>query len=210
MKASVILELLAKGHIEELTDKLRDEIYSESLKSKTNAKKRYSAMKKYFKYVSSAREAFQKPCIVEYNGSEFISFCNSYSLVLTAEGCGEIKLFDTNNGNYPDVTRLINYDGKESKIDFSDVIARAKSQGYKLNKSSVNGNEYLMLYDGSYYRIGLLESTYGIIDDGSEATVYHISDSNKPLVIKNDIGICVVMPIRYEGESNDGIVVIEV
>ena len=210
MKSSKVLEMLIKGYIEELKAELKDEIYKESLKSTPNAKKRYTAMKKYFTYVTSVREACSKPAIVEFEGLEYTSFCNSYSLVLTTESCGEMAMFDPNKGNYPDVTRLIRFDGEEDKIDISDVIARAKAQGYKLKRDTVMNNQFLMKYKGNYFRIGLLDSTFGVIDDGNEATIYCEPVSNRPITIVNDLGICVVMPVRIDGELDDGTVVIEV
>ena len=209
MQSAKVLEMLNKGQIEQLKTDLRDEIYQESLKAKPNAKKRYTAMKKYFGYVSSVREALTKPCLIEFEGKQYTSFCNSYSLALTTESCGEMEMFDTATGNYPDVTRLISFDGTEEKIDISEVIAKAKSQGYKLNKSAVHDNTYLMFYEGNYYRIGLIDSTYSIIDDGEEVTVNHIPNSMKPLVLKNNLGVVVIMPVRYEREPYDGVIVIE-
>ena len=209
MQSAKVLEMLNNGRIEELKAELRDEIYAESLKSKPNAKKRYTAMKKYFTYVDSVREACQKPCHISFEGKPYTSFCNSYSLVLTTEDCGEMELFNPEVGNYPDVTRLINFDGDEGSIDISEVIAKAKSQGYKLKKSAVYDNSYLMLYEGNYYRIGLVEATYGVINDGGEVTAYHIPDSMRPLTLKNDLGIAVIMPLRYESEPDDGVIIIE-
>jgi hypothetical protein len=210
MRNTKIMEMLNKGQIEDLKAALEDEIYEESLKAKPNAKKRYAAMKKYFGYAGSVREALQKPCVVEFEGQQYTSFCNSYSLALTTEDTGELELFE-DASRYPDVSRLIRFDGDEKKVDFTKVIAEAKSKGYKLKKSEFYSNKYLMRYSGSYFRMMLLESTYGIIDDGEEATVYHSEHSNRPLVIKNDIGICVVMPVRYEGDPEEnGDIVIEV
>lgn len=209
MQSAKALEMLNKGMVEQLKAELRDEIYQESLKAKPNAKKRYTAMKKYFGYVSSVREALTKPAIIEFEDKQYTSFCNSYSLVLTTESCGEMVMFDTAAGNYPDVTRLISFDGTEEKIDISKVIAKAKAQGYKLNKSTVNDNEYVMFYEGNYYRIGLVDASYGIINDGEEVIFYHVPNSMKPLVLKNDLGIAMIMPIRYESEPDDGVIVIE-
>lgn len=211
MQNTKILEMLNEGHIEKLKAKLKDTIYAESLKSKPNAKKRYGAMKKYFTYVNSVREACQKPCIIEFEGKQYNSFCNSYSLVLTSEDCGEIEMYDPSKGNYPDVTRLIKYEGtEEDTIDISEVIAKAKSRGYRLKKSEVNGNTYLMKHEGNYYRIGLIDSTYGIIDDGSEVTVHYISNSHRPLIIENNIGMAVVMPVRYESEEYNESIIIDI
>ena len=212
MKNTKMLEMLESGKIEELKKALQDEIYAESLKSKPGAKQRYTAMKKYFSYVNQVREALQKPCVVEYEGKFCTSFTNSWSLVLTSEDTGEIGLFDKEKGNYPDVTRLLVFKGNKTKLDFNKVIAEAKSKGYRLNKAEVNSTfKYLMLYDGSYYKIGLLDASYGIINDGEPALIFKEEGPCKTLTIQNDIGVCLIMPVRIEGNPEDeGRVVIEV
>lgn len=167
-------------------------------------------MKKYFSYINSAREVCQKPCIIDHNGKAYTSFCNSFSLALTTEPCGAIELF-TDIDRYPNMSRIVKAEGVPEKIDISKVVAAAKSKGYKLKKSEVNSNNYLWLYDGSYFRIGLLEATYRIIDNGGEVSVYHSSGASaSPITIENDIGYCVIMPIRYDQEPDDGITIIEV
>lgn len=213
MRNDKVLEMINNGKIEDLKKMLQDEIYQESLKVKPNAKKRYMAMKKYFTYCDSVREVLQKPCEIEYEGCKYTSFCNSYSLALTRETTGEIELFDKEQGNYPDVTKLLRYDGKEHKIDISKVIAEAKSKGYKLKKSECGLDyKYLMYFDGSYFKIGLMDAAYGIINDGKEAIVYHVEGSSKPLTITTDIGVCLIMPIRYDaGDPKDeGKIVIDI
>ena len=212
MKASKALYMINSGQIEELKLALQDEIYTESLKKDCDVKKRYAAMKKYFCYTNSSRKACQKPYKVEYGIIEYTSFCNSYSLVLTTELPGALELFDSiHDGTYPDVTRLINCDGIGHNVDFTKVLAEAKSKGYKLNKSVVNDNGYLLHYDGAYFRMGLLDITYGIINDGKEATVYHKEgNSGSPIIIVNELGYAVIMPVRLEDEPGDDCVVIEV
>lgn len=202
MRSVKILEMLNEGKIDELKTSLQDEIYSDSLKNKPNEKKRYAAMKKYFTYTNRSRECLQKPCPVEFEDKSYTSFTNSWSLALTTEDTGEIELFDKEKENYPDVTRLLHFDGVKRKVDFSDIFAEAKSRGYRLNKKEVGpGFKYLMLYDGTYYKIGLLEATYGIIDDGKPAMVYHPDGEKKPLTIQTSIGICIVMPVFIKDED---------
>ena len=202
MRAITVLDMIQAGRIDELIAKLRDEIYANSLKRKPNAKKRYSAMKKFFSYADSVREVCQKPCAIEFEGQQYYSFTNSYTLVLTTEDIGEIEPFNTENGTYPDVTRLIRFEGEERKIDINKVIAEAKSQGYKLRKYEFFSNRCLMHYDGSYYRIPLVDSAYGIIADDGEVSVYHGDNYRNPLVIKNDIGIAVIMPINRDRDPD--------
>lgn len=209
MRSTKVLEMLNSGKIEDLKAALQDEIYEESLKGKSDAKKRYTAMKKYFSYAGTVREALQKPCPVEFEGQRYTSFCNSYSLALTTESTGEMELCREPD-RYPDVSRLIRFNGDERKIDFAKVLAEAKSKGYKLKKSEFFNNTFLMHYDGAYFRMILLDSTFGIINDGKEATIYHEKNSLRPLTIKNDIGICVIMPVRIDDPEEEGRVIIEV
>lgn len=212
MRNVKVLEMLNNNQIEELKVMLQDEIYEEALKGKPDAKKRYKAMKKYFSYCDSEREALQKPCEVEIDGIKYTSFCNSYSIALTKESVGEITLFDTSKGNYPDVSRLIRYDGDVNKIDILTVIATAKSNGYKLKKSECGYNyKYVMRYDESYYKIGLVDSTYSIIDEGKAAIVYKKEGPKQPLTITTNLGVCMVMPVNIEGNPEHlGLVVVEV
>ena len=68
MRSIKALELLNNGTIEELSSALQDDIYQDSLKSNSSAKKRYAAMKRYFTYRDNDRVAFQKPGEVEIDG----------------------------------------------------------------------------------------------------------------------------------------------
>ena len=208
MRSDKALQLLNEGRIDELKELLSDEIYTESLSNKPpGAKQRYAAMKKYFSYAGSVREALQKPCEIEYEGEKYNSFCNSYSLALTKESCGEIAMCE-NPSRYPDVKRLIYIEGTEREIDFLTVFAKAASQGYKLKKSEFYSNKYLMKFDGAYFRLPLLESTFRIIYDGQPVTVYH-KEGTRAMVIKNDIGLCVIMPVRIEDEADSIIIEVE-
>ena len=205
MKNSIVLEMLHQKRIEELKAALQDEIFTESLKHKPDAKKRYAAMKKYISYTSSVRDILQKPCPVEIEGRKYLSFCNSYSLALTTESCGEIPICEVPD-RYPNVARLINYDGTARKIDIARVIAEAKSSGYKLTKNATHNNDYLMHYDGAYFRIALIDITYSIINDGKEARVYHVEGTRRSITITTDLGIAIVMPVNIDGEP-EGVVI---
>lgn len=67
MRSVKVLEMLNEGTIDELKNKLQDEIYTDSLKGKSTAKKHYTAMKKYFSYTNNARECCQKPCEIVFD-----------------------------------------------------------------------------------------------------------------------------------------------
>ena len=199
MQTTKILEMLNSGKIEDLKTVLQDEIYQESLKKNPSAKKRYSAMKRYLKTISESRPIITKPCDVEFEGKKYISFTNSYSLALTTESCGEIEKCDEPD-RYPNVTRLIKFEGDANKVDFNKVLAEAKSKGYKFTKNAIHSNEYLMFYNGAYFRMALVDITYGILNDGKEIDVY-FGGELKPMTIQNDIGVGIILPIRHD--NND-------
>lgn len=212
MRSITALELIRNGKVEELKSLLEDEVYQDTLKNKPDAKKRYGAMKKYFKYTDSARECLQKPCVIEFEDKRYTSFTNSWSLVLTTEPTGEIELFNEENGKYPDVGRLLRFDGLKKKFDFHAVIAEAKSKGYRLNKTEVGpGFKYLMLYDGTYYKIGLIDISYSIIDDGEMCLTYHPDGEKMPLTIQTKYGYCMVMPVFiHDGEPDEEHIIVSV
>lgn len=212
MLSSKVLEMLDAGKIDELRKMLQDEIYIESLNKKPGSKKRYAAMKRYFGYHKPAREILQKPCEIEFEGTKYISFCNTWSLAMTTEDCGEIELVEDVD-RYPDVTRLLRFDGIKKKIDFRKVIAEATAKGYKLTNGEIGSKfRYLMHYDGTYYKLGLIDATYRIIDNGVPPITYHPDGIRMPLTIKNDIGLCMVMPVFIKDTDivEDTHIVIEV
>ena len=207
MNSTKALEMIINGRIEDLKAELQDEIYTESLKSKSGAKKRYSAMKRYLKTISETREILTKPCAVNIDGVDYNSFCNTYSLALTKESCGEIAMCSEPE-RYPDVSRLIPMDGEEGKIDLNKVLAEAKSKGYKYSKNAIHSNDYLMHYKGGYFRLALVDVTYGILDEGKEIDVL-FNGKLRPITLKNDLGMAIVLPIRYDGDHTQPKVVIE-
>lgn len=182
MKNSKVLEMLKQNRIEELMAELQDEIFRESLIAKPNAKKRYTAMKRYLKTISDSRPILTKPCPIEFEGVAYNAFTNGFSLALTTESCGEIEMCSEPD-RYPDVKRLIPSDGEEGKIDFNRVLADAKSKGYKYTKNAIYSNDYLMRYKEAYFRIALVDITYGILDDGQEISVW-FNGRHRPLIIK--------------------------
>lgn len=208
MQKTKILEMLNENRIDELKLKLRDEIYADVLKSKPNAHKRYLAMKKYFKHIVSEREFLKKPCIITYRDETYTSFCNSYSLALTKEPCGAIELY-TDVDRYPDVSRLIRYEGDGFKIDFKKVIAKAKVEGYVFTKNETYSHKfkYMLRCKNSYFRLGLVDVTYSIIDDGEPALVYIGDTDRSPITIETNIGVCTVMPIKLKGGEEDYIII---
>ena len=71
MQNTKVLEMLNNGQIEEFKALLQDEIFTDSLKGNGNAKKRYSAMKKYFTYTKgNGNKVLEKPCVIDFEGAE--------------------------------------------------------------------------------------------------------------------------------------------
>lgn len=203
-----ILEMLNNNRIEELKALLKDEIYADLLKKKPGASKRYSAMKRYFTLVDTEREILQKPCVIEYEGLGYISFCNSYSVALTKEPCGAIELF-TDVDRYPDVSRLIRKEGDKSFINFTEIFAKAELEGYRLIKNEVNTNKfkYLLKIRNTYFKLGLVDATFSIINDGEPAKVYISDEPYRPITIETSIGICTIMPMRINEVSDHHIII---
>lgn len=212
MQSIKVLKMIDEGRLEELKAMLQDEIYQDALKKKPGAKQRYSAMKKYFGYTNISRVACQKPAVIEFEGKSVTSFCNSFSLALTKESPGGMELFTDDDGNYPDVGRLVKYDGTPKKIDLDAAIAEAKSKGYKLTKREVNGGDFMLHYNGAYFRLGLVHATYLIIANGSDITAYHNGKNTASLTLENELGTCLILPVRCDADTLalNGITVIDV
>ena len=100
MQNTKVLEMINNGQIEELKALLQDEIFADSLKGNGNAKKRYSAMKRYFKYSDNTNKALNLPCKdIEVSGNTYNSFVDGYTLVLTTESIGEMESYDNTSGS---------------------------------------------------------------------------------------------------------------
>lgn len=211
MQNTKILEMLNSGQIEELKVLIQEEIFTDELKSKPGAKQRYTAMKKYFSYIKNSNPFYTMPCVIDFCGEKYTSFSNGYSIALTKESSGEMKLFEDSE-KYLNISKMITYDGEVKKIDFKQIMAEAKSKGYRLKNSEVDQNrdfKFMLHFNNAYFKIGLLDITYSIINDGEIVTVYSKGEKHSPLILKNDIGICLVLPFNYNA-GKEGVTTIEV
>lgn len=205
MKNTMALEMLLDNRVEELKALLADEIYKDSLSRCGNAKKRYAAMKKFFKYVSNKNAVCQYPCKgVEINGDTYNSFTDGCCFVLTKESIGEMEEYDeAEHGKYirmDAMVRLNDYPSVET-VDVGSVVARAKSDGYKYKKSEFGGDfKYAFTYKDAVYKLSLLDKTFSIIDDGEAAKVYY-RDRVSLLLIETSVGIAGIMPFRCTDDS---------
>lgn len=194
MKNTIVLGMINNGEIEQLKALLTEEIYKDSLKGKGNAKNRYAAMKRFFKYPLDNREAFTKPCkSVDVDGKSYNSFLDGYCFALTMESIDTLETFDKAYKTYFDVERIVKAceKGNMEEIDFSVVLASGKSKGYKFKKSEIaigNDFQYLLKYKDAYYKFGLFDRAFSVINDGEKAEVYY-TGSKGILLIKTSIGI---------------------
>ena len=215
MKNTVILEMINNGEIEELKNLLQDEIYNDSLKGNGTAKKRYAAMKRYFKYPTQNNPALQKPCKdVTVNGEKYNSFIDGCTLVLTTESIGEMESYDKTSGSYFKVASMLNLSDAKSvdNFDVNTIIAEAKAKGYKYKKSEIGqcqDFQYCFKYKEGYFKVGLLDQAFSIIDDGKEAEVYY-NGAKGLLFIKTSIGIAGILPFNPMVNVEEKKTVIEV
>lgn len=209
MKAQYILEMLNEEKTEELKTLLSEEIYKSEMQDK-GGKARYSAMKRYFRFVDkNSREMLKKPCKdIEYKGKLYNCFIDGYCFTVTTESIGNMKTYDNTNNDYYNINKLISFNGDMEKLDLNNILATAKSKGYKYKKSEVDtiNAVYYLKYKGSYYKIGLLDKAYSIINDGEEAEVYY-SGKSDVLIIKNNIGIAGICPIIIKCDIANKIII---
>lgn len=205
MNNKYILKMLEDGKIEELKAMVKDEIYQKELSSKPGAKQRYAAMKRYFKYANMNNKACSLPCKdVTVSDDLYNSFVDGYTLVLMTENIGDMESFDNSEGNYLKVNQMINFDGEREHLNLNSVLAEAKSKGYKYKKSEIGQGkdfEYVFKYRDGYFKVGLLDQAFSIINDGEEVEVYY-NGSKGILLIKTSIGICGVLPFNYLEEDS--------
>ena len=200
MRNEYILELLEDGKIEELKKLVQDEIYQKALTTTPGAKQRYAAMKRYFKYANMNNKACSLPCNdITLSDGVYNSFVDGYTLVLTSESIGDMESFDNTKGNYLKIDTMLNYSGDMELLNMNTVLAEAKTKGYKYKKSEIGQDasfQYGFKYRDGYFKVGLLDQAFSIINDGNEAEVYY-NGSKGLLMIKTSIGVCGVLPYNH-------------
>ena len=201
MKNTMVLEMINNGEIEQLKKLLTEEIYQDSLKGNGSAKSRYAAMKRYFKYSNNLKEMCNYPCKdIEINGKFYNSFLDGVCFVLTTESIDTLEVYDKTKGEYFDMKKLVDFSIAKSvveEIDLNIVLAEAKSKGYKYKKSEIidMNFQYAFKYKDSYYKVGILDKAFSIINDNNPAEVYY-NGKLSLLLIKTSIGIAGVLPFK--------------
>lgn len=171
-------------------------------------------MQRFFRFSKNeTRESVKKPCKdIEYNGKLYNCFIDGYCFALTTESIGNMENYDNSKNDYFSVGKFISFNGDMEKLNLNEILAVAKSKGYKYKKSEVDtiNAVYYLKYKGSYYKIGLLDKAYSIISDVEEAEVYY-SGKSDVLIIKNNIGIagiCPLSPLKLKKDDIDSKIII--
>lgn len=203
-----ILEMLRNNDTEKLKKLLENEIYEKSLTGgKYSPLERYKAMKRYLEHVYglySSNERLRYPCeniYVTLNGKYDVwnCFCNGSSFVLTHEPIGKFETFNEHFKNKPyfDIQKICPsetmYTSTEN-INLNEVLAKAKSKGYKMLKKNFLDASFLWKYKEAWFNIPLLDVSYGVINDGKDIAVYYVG-KKYPLIIETSIGYAGVCPI---------------
>ena len=158
-------------------------------------------MKRYFKYPSQNNPTLQKPCKdVTVHGEKYNSFIDGYTLVLTTESVGEMESYDNSNNTYFKLDSMVDFSLAKSveEMDLNTILAEAKAKGYKYKKSEIGIGQdfqYVFKYKEGYFKVGLLDKAFSIIDDGKEAEVYY-NGAKGLLFIKTSIGIAGILPFN--------------
>lgn len=216
MKNEKILEMINNGDIVLLKVKIKEEIYEAELKKLkgSNAHKRFMAMKRYFKYSNDHDDRLNYPGTnlnIKIFGKEgnYNCFCDGYSLALTSEEIGEMVDFKhcgtTNDLEYFNVQNMLNTINEYTDIlvyDLNNILSKAKSEGYRYKKSELDSYKfmYAMCYKETYYKIGLLDKAFNIINDGRECKIYYINKKS-PLYIVTSVGVAIILPINMKDEK---------
>lgn len=177
--------------------------------------KRYNAMKKLAKYISnkilyeSSKHIYKEV----YNNTNYNVLMTDCSIVYTKDDIRDIQIFDT-EGNINDICysdKWIKYclgfekNAKIIKIDINKLIIEAKKNGFKSKN-----DEFFCKIDKNYFRINLIEQNYNVIKDDKEAELYYADKPLKPVIIKTDIGGCILMPIKFNSSPEGKFPIIDI
>ena len=198
MNGKYVLEMIENGKIEELKKAAMDEIYQKEISSTPGAKQRYTAMKRYFKYADDRNDFVCKPKQVE----ELACFCDGLTAVRTTESLNDLQQFDDTEKPYIDLNKIMGLESVSDyteEINFNEILAEAKSKGYKYKKSEVGQSgdfTTVFLYNNAFFKVGLLDQAFSIINDGNKAIVYSTGKAVSPIKIVTSIGECVLLPVK--------------
>ena len=196
MEARKVLALLGTGSIKELENLCREELFTNTLSTKTGAKLRYSAMKRYLKGVTMRSDMFGGVGVYK----EYNAFCNGYSAVITKEDIGELPRFDSTKGEYIKLDSIMDIQGVSVIVDTAKIFAKAASLGYKYK---VSEKKYLLHIEEAYFNFTLFDKAFSIIRDTDDTDVVLPKNKKSPVLLKTKLGECVILPVNVEITSYD-------
>lgn len=203
MTAEKVLQYIKNNEIELLQKLLTEEIYNKSLSA--DAKSRYQAMKKYYKFKPKFDKSVCKaPTEVEFKGKSYYGFIDGITLILTTESYPDMEL---HQGDFVDLELMFkNFDsGIKFKTDINSLISQAKAKGYSYTKTTLEDGQFVGQFVNTYINIAYLEKAFSIINDGKPAEITYCKETS-PIYIKTSIGYAVIFPMRNLNIDNRVIV----
>ena len=179
---------------------------------KVGRKMRSNAMKRFYRFVDDkGYNRYPYRGVKVFKDEVMNCLLNDYCMVLTKEEIDGME--DYKNmvpyKDFPDINGILKKMPEHGvKVDINKVIDVAKHAGYKYGKREIESNfKYLWKYEDAYFKIGLVDKAFQVINDGQKANVYHRA-YNAPLFIETSIGIAAVLPMCYtESPSKNHIIV---
>ena len=193
MKNEKILQLLEENKIETLKELLKKELLEKELK-KSNRGNRNKAVKRFFKF--------------EHNNLIFNNFTEKNGYYYMADGCCAVKTteqpimlenkidYDEFRGKDMEPLYDTSITKKYENIDIKKVLIDAKINGYRYAKKETTANaSYYFKFKDTYFKIGLLDKAFSVIDNNKPVTLYY-RGKRSALMIANEIGQVLIMPMR--------------
>jgi hypothetical protein len=204
MEPKYILEMIEENRIEELKVFLNEEIKQQEIKLIPGVSARYKAMKEFYKYVYDDKPFFNAVSKVKIGGEKYNLIFDPYSIVFTKESVGTIPTYEKKN--IPDVMTFLSVDTSESTvmdIDMEEILYKGKKQGYKRLEREMKygkGGRYYLSGENNFYKFGLIDKAFSIINDGTSAKVFEIP---KVIYIKTTLGMAIVLGLRSSPYGNN-------
>lgn len=199
MEARKVLELVEAGELQELKALCKEELYTNALATKTGAKQRYSAMKRYLKDSLRYGDRPSFTTVGEYLSSNV--FCDGYCLALTREDIGELPRFDISKGEYLNVRSVMGTTLSEATvvINTTELFAKAAEAGYKYKASE---KRYLLQVNSTYFDFILFDKVFSIIREGDTSEIVLPKNAKSPMLLKTSVGEALILPIHLADTVN--------
>ena len=180
---------------------------------KVGRKMRSNAMKRFYRFVDDkGYNRYPYRGVKVFKEEVMNCLLNDCCFVLTKEeiiGMEDYKDIEPYK-DFPNINAILNEMPKHGiKVDINKVIDVAKHAGYKYSKREIESNfKYLWKYEDAYFKIGLLDKAFQVINDGEKADVYY-KEFNAPLFIKTSIGIAVICPMYYKESPSKNYIIVK-